>query len=278
MITLFFTPGPVHDYASAKTSDTALFARFFHELLERGIYFPPAQFEAAFVSLAHTESDIDATVRAAARDLPRAQGLTGGAGERRARWAASHSAASCRSARFRSLARLSPPPDRRSGSSRAGRTARSAGRPGSARAVRAAAGMQRYDRDLADAGHRLQRRRSSGPTRSRNGTARRRRIPHVAALLRGTTRAWKRRSRATRAGSPQAASSASGRQARSRCTSATTAALGWAARKAGRNAGGQEGEAWPRCRAANDARPAAVTRAGPRPAAATPGAVRPRAR
>ena len=70
----------MHDYASAKTSDTALFARFFHELLERGVYFPPAQFEAAFVSLAHTESDIDATVRAAG-DLPRAQGLTGGAGD-----------------------------------------------------------------------------------------------------------------------------------------------------------------------------------------------------
>ena len=65
MITLFFTPGPVHDFASAKTSDTTLFARFFHELLARGIYFPPAQYEAAFVSLAHTESDIDATVRAA---------------------------------------------------------------------------------------------------------------------------------------------------------------------------------------------------------------------
>ncbi len=65
MITLFFTPGPVHDFASAKTSDTALFARFFHELLERGIYFPPAQYEAAFVSLAHTEGDIDTTVRAA---------------------------------------------------------------------------------------------------------------------------------------------------------------------------------------------------------------------
>jgi glutamate-1-semialdehyde 2,1-aminomutase len=65
MITLFFTPGPVQDYASAKTSDTALFARFFHELLERGIYFPPAQYEAAFVSLAHTEGDIDTTVRAA---------------------------------------------------------------------------------------------------------------------------------------------------------------------------------------------------------------------
>ena len=65
MITLFFTPGPVFDYTSAKTSDTALFARFFHGLLARGIYFPPAQYEAAFVSLAHTESDIDATVRAA---------------------------------------------------------------------------------------------------------------------------------------------------------------------------------------------------------------------
>jgi glutamate-1-semialdehyde 2,1-aminomutase len=65
MITLFFTPGPVFDYKSAKTSDTALFARFFHGLLARGIYFPPAQYEAAFVSLAHTESDVDATVRAA---------------------------------------------------------------------------------------------------------------------------------------------------------------------------------------------------------------------
>jgi len=65
MITLFFTPGPVVDYATAKKSDTALFARFFHGLLARGIYFPPAQFEAAFVSLAHTEGDIDTTVRAA---------------------------------------------------------------------------------------------------------------------------------------------------------------------------------------------------------------------
>jgi len=65
MITLFFTPGPVVDYATAKKSDTALFARFFHGLLARGVYFPPAQFEAAFVSLAHTEGDIDTTVRAA---------------------------------------------------------------------------------------------------------------------------------------------------------------------------------------------------------------------
>jgi glutamate-1-semialdehyde 2,1-aminomutase len=65
MITLFFTPGPVTDYASAKTSDTGLYARFFHAMLEQGVYLPPAQFEAAFVSLAHTVSDVDATVSAA---------------------------------------------------------------------------------------------------------------------------------------------------------------------------------------------------------------------
>ena len=67
MLTLFFTPGPVTDYASAKTSDTGLFARFFHAMLSRGVYLPPAQFEAAFVSLAHTITDIEGTV-AAARD------------------------------------------------------------------------------------------------------------------------------------------------------------------------------------------------------------------
>jgi glutamate-1-semialdehyde 2,1-aminomutase len=66
MITPFFCRGPVSDYASAKTSDTALFGRFFHGMLERGVYWPPAQFEAAFVSLAHSERDIDDTVAAAA--------------------------------------------------------------------------------------------------------------------------------------------------------------------------------------------------------------------
>jgi len=69
MITPFFCRGPVSDYASAKTSDTALFGRFFHAMLDRGIYLPPAQFEAAFVSLAHTERDIDETVRAAGEAL-----------------------------------------------------------------------------------------------------------------------------------------------------------------------------------------------------------------
>ncbi|HEX6738952.1 MAG TPA: glutamate-1-semialdehyde 2,1-aminomutase [Vicinamibacteria bacterium] len=69
MFTPFFCRGPVQDYAGAKASDTALFARFFHALLKRGVYFPPAQFEAAFVSLAHGESEIDDTVRAAAAAL-----------------------------------------------------------------------------------------------------------------------------------------------------------------------------------------------------------------
>jgi glutamate-1-semialdehyde 2,1-aminomutase len=59
----------VTDYASAKTSDTALFGRFFHGMLERGVYLPPAQFEAAFMSLAHTEGDVDQTVAAAADAL-----------------------------------------------------------------------------------------------------------------------------------------------------------------------------------------------------------------
>jgi glutamate-1-semialdehyde 2,1-aminomutase len=62
---VFFCPGPVTDYATAKASDTKRFGRFFHAMLERGVYLPPAQFEAAFVSLAHGEAEIDATVAAA---------------------------------------------------------------------------------------------------------------------------------------------------------------------------------------------------------------------
>jgi glutamate-1-semialdehyde 2,1-aminomutase len=65
MFTFFFTNGPVADYASAKRSDTARFGRFFRAMLERGVYFPPSQFEAAFVSAAHSETDIDATLAAA---------------------------------------------------------------------------------------------------------------------------------------------------------------------------------------------------------------------
>jgi glutamate-1-semialdehyde 2,1-aminomutase len=66
MVTVFFCPGPVTDYASAKTSDTTLFARFFQAMLKRGVWLPPAQFEAAFVSLAHGPEEIDETLQAAA--------------------------------------------------------------------------------------------------------------------------------------------------------------------------------------------------------------------
>ncbi len=65
MFTFFFTAGPVTDYESAKRSDTARFGRFFRAMLERGIYLAPSQFEAAFVSAAHTEEDIRRTVAAA---------------------------------------------------------------------------------------------------------------------------------------------------------------------------------------------------------------------
>ena len=65
MLTCFFTPGPVIDYQSAKQANTDLYARFFWAMLERGVYLPPSQFEAVFVSTAHTESDIDATIEAA---------------------------------------------------------------------------------------------------------------------------------------------------------------------------------------------------------------------
>jgi glutamate-1-semialdehyde 2,1-aminomutase len=65
MFTFFFTDQPVTDYESAKRSDTARFGSFFRAMLERGIYLPPSQFEAAFVSAAHTEEDIAKTVAAA---------------------------------------------------------------------------------------------------------------------------------------------------------------------------------------------------------------------
>jgi glutamate-1-semialdehyde 2,1-aminomutase len=55
MFTAFFTDQPVTDYASAKRSDTKRFARFFHALLQRGVFLPPSQFEAAFLSVAHSD-------------------------------------------------------------------------------------------------------------------------------------------------------------------------------------------------------------------------------
>ena len=65
MLTLFFAKGPITDYATAKTSDTARFATFFRGMRDRGVFLPPSQFEAMFVSLAHTDDDIDQVIAAA---------------------------------------------------------------------------------------------------------------------------------------------------------------------------------------------------------------------
>lgn len=65
MLTLFFQPGPVIDYDGATQSDTRRFAQFFWKMIERGVYLPCSQYEALFVSAAHTEALIDQTVAAA---------------------------------------------------------------------------------------------------------------------------------------------------------------------------------------------------------------------
>ncbi len=65
MFTFFFSGRPVFDWESAKHCDTAQFGKFFHHMLERGVYLAPSQFEAGFVSAAHTEDDIRHTVEAA---------------------------------------------------------------------------------------------------------------------------------------------------------------------------------------------------------------------
>jgi glutamate-1-semialdehyde 2,1-aminomutase len=69
MFTLFFTDRDVTDYDSAKSSDTRLFARYFQSMLAEGIYLPPSQFEAAFISAAHTTRDISLTLRAVKKSL-----------------------------------------------------------------------------------------------------------------------------------------------------------------------------------------------------------------
>ncbi|MFA4836034.1 MAG: glutamate-1-semialdehyde 2,1-aminomutase [Dehalococcoidia bacterium] len=69
ILTVFFTAEPVFDYESAKKADTKLFGRFFRSLLDEGIYWPPSQFEAAFVSLAHEDEDIDLTIAAVQKAL-----------------------------------------------------------------------------------------------------------------------------------------------------------------------------------------------------------------
>lgn len=65
LLSVFFTQQPVTDYESAKSSDTSKYASYFHNMLEHGIYLAPAQFEAMFVSNAHTEDEIRYTIKAA---------------------------------------------------------------------------------------------------------------------------------------------------------------------------------------------------------------------
>jgi glutamate-1-semialdehyde 2,1-aminomutase len=65
MFTFFFSPGPVTDWESAKSSDTGRFRQYFHWMLDHGVYLAPSQFEAGFVSAAHSEQDIAQTVEAA---------------------------------------------------------------------------------------------------------------------------------------------------------------------------------------------------------------------
>ena len=65
MWTWFFTPDPVADYSEASKSDTAAFGRFHRAMLDAGVWLPPSQFEAAFLSVAHTEAEIAVTLAAA---------------------------------------------------------------------------------------------------------------------------------------------------------------------------------------------------------------------
>jgi len=67
MFTLFFTDRDVFDFESAKTSDMHRFNRFFHAMLDQGVFLPPSRFEAAFISAAHTAADIDRTIEAAVK-------------------------------------------------------------------------------------------------------------------------------------------------------------------------------------------------------------------
>ena len=69
MMTLFFHPDPVTDWDVASQCDTKRFASYFWGMIDRGIYMPCSQYEALFVSAAHSEADIDATVAAAAQVL-----------------------------------------------------------------------------------------------------------------------------------------------------------------------------------------------------------------
>jgi glutamate-1-semialdehyde 2,1-aminomutase len=65
MFTWFFQSGQIHNYEDAAKSDTAQFARFHRGMLDGGVYLPPSQYEAAFLSVAHTPADIEQTIAGA---------------------------------------------------------------------------------------------------------------------------------------------------------------------------------------------------------------------
>jgi glutamate-1-semialdehyde 2,1-aminomutase len=69
MFCSYFTGKPVHNVADAMHSDRERFSKYFHGMLDQGVYLAPSQFESGFISTAHTEADIDKTVKAAAKTL-----------------------------------------------------------------------------------------------------------------------------------------------------------------------------------------------------------------
>ena len=83
MFSVFFTDGPVVDYAGARRQDTAAYAAFFHAMLDRGVYLPPSAFETWFVSAAHDDAAVEqvqAALPAAATAAAQAQESSSNAG------------------------------------------------------------------------------------------------------------------------------------------------------------------------------------------------------
>ena len=76
MVSIYFTAGPVVDFDSAATSDTGAFKDFFWHMISRGVYLAPSQYEAGFISAAHSEEDLERTFEAASEwfgGVPRAR-------------------------------------------------------------------------------------------------------------------------------------------------------------------------------------------------------------
>ena len=84
LVTPFFTEQPVRDYQSALTANTKRYGAFFRAMLTRGVFPPPSQFEAWFLSAAHTEKDVDKTIRAAREAMAEAKKATEDRADRRA--------------------------------------------------------------------------------------------------------------------------------------------------------------------------------------------------